>query len=273
MELGFMQGRFSPPVNGLIQAFPWDHWESEFMLGQSAGFSCMEWTLDQHKLYENPLMSSHGRKKIKALCNKFHITIRSITGDCFMQAPFWKTNGNERKSLLSDLQYILEACTELNISFLVIPLVDAGGIENTIQEENLLEGLSTVHNMLGDANLKIIFESDFPPHDLLFFINKMNPQWFGINYDIGNSAALGYDPSIEIPLYAHRILNVHVKDRLLGGTTVPLGTGAADLPTVFKLLKENGYVGQYILQTARAKNEDHYGVMVQYRDHILAISG
>ena len=45
--------------------------------------------------------------------------------------------------------------------------------------------------------------------------------------DIGNSASLGLNPLDEFEAFGDRILNVHVKDRVLGGTTVPLGLGNA----------------------------------------------
>ena len=73
-------------------------------------------------------------------------------------------------------------------------------------------------------------------------------------------------PEEEISAYAPRILNVHVKDRLLGGTTVPLGTGAADLAKTIRLIEQSGYRGQYVLQTARATDGDHPGVLARYRD-------
>jgi hexulose-6-phosphate isomerase len=57
-----------------------------------------------------------------------------------------------------------------------------------------------------------------------------------------------------------------VKDRLRGGTTVPLGTGAAELAKAIRLLEQSGYCGQYILQTARATNCDHAGALAVYRD-------
>ena len=63
-----------------------------------------------------------------------------------------------------------------------------------------------------------------------------------------------------------RILNVHVKDRKLGGTTVPLGTGDADLPKVLSLLVARGYRGNFILQTARAEDGDHEGAIRRYRN-------
>ena len=61
---------------------------------------------------------------------------------------------------------------------------------------------------------------------------------------------------------------MHVKDRKLGGTTVPLGTGSADLPRTLRLLRERGYAGNYILQTARAADGNHAEVLARYRDMV-----
>jgi len=63
----------------------------------------MEWTLDQETLYKNPLMSEVGRNQIRFLSNKYHINIPSLTGDCFMQAPFWKASGRDKNMLIGDL--------------------------------------------------------------------------------------------------------------------------------------------------------------------------
>ena len=92
---------------------------------------------------------------------------------------------------------------------------------------------------------------------------------YGINYDTGNSAALGFDSEEEIKAYGQRILNVHIKDRLLHGDTVPLGNGNADIPNVLKELNAINYNGNYILQTARAVDENHTGVLCQYRDQVI----
>jgi hexulose-6-phosphate isomerase len=62
---------------------------------------------------------------------------------------------------------------------------------------------------------------------------------------------------------------VHVKDRILGGTTVPLGEGAADFPSVFHHLAQIGYDGALILQTARAADGDHAGSLARYRGMVL----
>ncbi len=74
-----------------------------------------------------------------------------------------------------------------------------------------------------------------------------------MNYDSGNSSSLGYEVGEEFAAYGHRIGSVHIKDRRLGGGTVPLGTGNADLPAVFRGLAALGYHGDYVLQIARSE--------------------
>ena len=63
------------------------------------------------------------------------------------------------------------------------------------------------------SGVEIVFESDYPPERRSArFIGRF-PETVGINYDIGNSAALGFDAGQEIDAYGGRIRNVHVKDR------------------------------------------------------------
>ena len=92
-----MQGRLSPIVDGKIQAFPWKNWQKEFQLASENNFKIIEWTIDQEKILENPLMTEDGKSEIKKLSKKFDIKIPSLTGDCFMQSPFWKLYGEEKK--------------------------------------------------------------------------------------------------------------------------------------------------------------------------------
>lgn len=266
MEIGFMQGRLSDRIDGKIQAFPWRDWESEFQSAQALGLGLLEWTLDQERLHENPLMTAAGQARIRELSARHGVRVLSLTGDCFMQAPFYKVDGAAREALLADLWAILDASEQVGIRYVLIPLVDNGSLQTTEHERTLLEGVLPMRQRLVSAGMKIIFESDFGPARLAEFIERLPRDAFGINYDIGNSAALGFSPADEIGSYGHRIDNVHVKDRKLHGTTVPLGTGDADFPAAFGALHKAGYAGHFILQTARADDNDHTGALARYRD-------
>ena len=266
--IGFMQGRLSPMVNGKIQAFPWDDWTQEFSLANSLGLKLMEWTLDQERLDQNPLMTQEGQKLIRELCKKYQLSIPSLTGDCFMQAPFWKVSAEERTMLEADFIWIARACASVGIEMIVVPLVDNGRLDNREQEDTLIAFLLSQLAFFKEHRLRIVFESDFAPKELARFISRLPEHSFGVNYDIGNSAALGYSPAEEFAAYGSRIVNVHIKDRLLGGTTVPLGTGSADFLTIFSQLRGLSYAGNLIMQTARASDDDHAGALRRYLGQI-----
>jgi hexulose-6-phosphate isomerase len=256
----------SEEVDGRIQAFPWPSWREEFPLAEHSGFRLMEWTLDQERLYENPLMSSAGQEEIRVLMRRHGVTVSSLTGDCFMQAPFWKRSGAEAESLRRDFLAVMAACAAVGISTIVVPLVDDGRLENSAQENALLEFVPCVESHFDRLGVRVAFESDFEPTKFRRFIDRFDARSFGINYDIGNSAALGFDVSEEIAAYGHRIFSVHVKDRKRGGVTVPLGSGAAAFEAAFAALAASGYQGNFILQTARSSEGDHVGVLRRYRD-------
>lgn len=268
-RIGFMQGRLCDRVDGKIQAFPWCNWESEFSAAVGIDLRLMEWTLDQERLYKNPLMTAEGQEKIRALCQQHGLLIPSLTGDCFMQVPFWKTSGKIRADLQSDFLAICRSCATVGTPIMVVPLVDNGSLETVEQEDVLVEFLLSQKSFLAKQQLKVVFESDFTPLELARFIARLPVEQFGINYDIGNSAALGFNPAEEFAAYGERVVNVHVKDRVLGGATVPLTTGNADFSLVFSELKKIGYDGNFILQTARATDEDHVGAISKYRDMVV----
>jgi L-ribulose-5-phosphate 3-epimerase len=264
--VGFMQGRLSDPIDNRIQSFPWYTWEDEFAVAAELGFELLEWTIDADNLSKNPIMSADGQQKINELKKKFNINIRSLTGDCFMQTPFWKTNSSEKKVFLeSEFLKVCQASAKINIELIVVPLVDNGRLENRRQEDDLVGFLVEKSSFFKNLGLKITFESDYEPFAVKRLISQLDPTVFGINYDIGNSASLGFDVCNEFENYGDRILNVHIKDRTYQGSTVPLGEGDAKFEDVFKDLNTVNYQGDFILQTARDANGNHANALITYR--------
>lgn len=265
-RIGFMQGRLCDQVDGKIQAFPWSDWEKEFPIARRLGLHLMEWTLDHDRMDQNPIMTELGRQRIRELSEANDLQVSSLTGDNFMQAPFWKAAQEEREALIRQLEALIDACGAIGVRYIVVPFVDGGRIETFAQEDIVVSVLVGLVDQLEATGVSIVFESDYPPLELKRFLDRLPAPWFGVNYDIGNSAALGYDPVVEISAYRDRILNVHVKDRPLDGTTAPLGEGDADFARVFASLAQVGYSGVFILQTARSASGDHAGDLARYRD-------
>jgi hexulose-6-phosphate isomerase len=252
-RLGFMQGRLSPLVNKRIQAFPHNHWREEFSLAKQLNLSKIEWTIDSQEIENNPLINESGWKEVRELLKLSSITVPSVTCDYFMENPFWQGDKGKIKNYLSRIMLGMYA---IGANILVIPLVDNSSIGRTDKFD--CEDFSSLTSVMLETKVRIAFEVDLNPIDTLEFISCFDSNIFGINYDIGNSAALGFDPVHELASYGDRVINVHVKDRELHGNTVRLGNGAAKFQNVTSRLCDLNYQGNYIFQTARASNGNHF---------------
>jgi hexulose-6-phosphate isomerase len=267
-KLGFMQGRLSPLQFNKVQAFPWGHWEEEFELAKSINLRLIEWTIDNYRFEENPLFTKH--EEIRELQAKYRVQTPSITDDEFMENPPWVIG---KDLCISRLRRIIESMPNIGIGILVVPLVDNSSIKFSSEFQKIVITLfKEINSLLKENNLRVAFELDLAPKEMVDFLDQLDESTFGVNYDIGNSASLGFSPDQEIQSYGARILNVHLKDRKFGGPTVPLGEGSADFKKVFELLANCNYEGNLIFQTARAVDENHLGLMskfIEFTEQIL----
>ena len=262
-KVGVMQGRLSPMINNRIQQFPWDSWPNEFVLASKIDIKLIEWTIDTFKFDKNPLINLNQWEEINLIMEKNSISIPSVTCDYFMENPPWKT---DLKLVKEGISSILQGMRNIKSKILVIPLVDNSSLPDSSSVKIIQKLFTDLIPEITQNKLQIAFECDLNPKKLSEFIGKFDRNYFGINYDIGNSSSLGFNPTEEFKAYGSRIINVHVKDRKLNGATVPLGEGDADFLGIFRLLHEENYQGNLILQTARSKEGKDSEVLVKYKN-------
>jgi hexulose-6-phosphate isomerase len=261
-SIGFIQGRLSPSTNDRIQQFPWDTWQNEFSIASKNDINLIEWTIDTFKFYLNPLINLNQWEEINTIARKNNILIPSVTCDYFMENPPWKSDINLiKKGIIA----IFQGMKNISAKILVVPLVDNSSLLDSSNADTVKNLFINLIPEMIQNNIQIAFECDLNPEELLHFISEFDKNYFGVNYDIGNSASLGFDPNKEFEAYGSRITNVHVKDRKINGPTIPLGEGDADFLRIFGLLHEVNYQGNLILQTARSKEGKDAEVLVKYK--------
>ena len=264
-----MQGRLSPPPEGRIQAFPWDHWREEFALAEEVGFKVIEWVLDTSGTQENPLLTTEGQPEISALSRRHGVTVESVCVDWLMERPLADGEGNVSPEAVALLTRTIDACGELGIRFLEIPLVDDAGLRSQAQSDATRQAITRELGHAEAAGVTVVLETDLPPREFVALLERFDPPVVRANFDMGNSASLGYDHAEELSVLGEWIVNVHVKDRMRGGGTVPLGDGDVDLRGVFSGLGRASFQGTYILQTAR--QPDDVAAARAYRDQVLRL--
>ena len=254
-KLGFMQGRLvNSEKKNVIQYFPEKNWPKELKIAKKINLKIIEWTINNENLKKNPFYNGE-LNKLKKIIKDYRIQIPSITNDYFMQKPFFKKkNKKNRYRILDNLKEIILNGNKVGVKYHIFPLVDNSSIVSKTEEKILINEIKKLLKFLG-KNSYILFEIDYKPEKIIKFMKKFKTKKVGINYDTGNSAGLGYDFIDEVKYFKY-VKNVHIKDRILNGKTIRLGKGNWDYKKFFKLIK-NKYKGNFILQTARSKNNKH----------------
>jgi hexulose-6-phosphate isomerase len=253
-QIGIMQGRLSPRIDGKIQAYPAKTWQKEFEIAQEIGYAAIEWIVEK-PLEVNALMSKSGMQEIKEIILKTGVRIDFICADNFIQQPLIRMSQEIREENKEHLKNILVSAKEVGAIGVEIPFVDASSIKSESEINELISCMQEAFELAKEIGMKISLETDLNPTSFKELLDRINLNHVQANYDIGNSASLGFDPIEEINAIGKRILNVHVKDRKFGSTTVPLGTGDADIKLSLSRLSEINYLGGITMQAARGSDD------------------
>ena len=253
-QIGIMQGRLSPRIDGKIQAYPAKTWQKEFEIAQEIGYAAIEWIVEK-PLEVNALMSKSGMQEIKEIILKTEVRIDYVCADIFMEQPLIRMSQEIREENKEHLKNILVSAKEVGAIGVEIPFVDASSIKNESEINELISCMQEAFKLAEEIGMKISLETDLNPTSFKELLDRINLNHVQANYDIGNSASLGFDPIEEINAIGKRILNVHVKDRKLGSTTVPLGTGDANIKLSLSRLSAINYLGGITMQAARGTDD------------------
>jgi L-ribulose-5-phosphate 3-epimerase len=254
MRLGLMQGRLLPPVGDTIQRFPGRQWRQEFTSAAELGLDTIEWIVDGAA--DNPLADGD-LAPVEATIKETGVVVSSVCADVFMEEHRLAHGPEDSRAMaVRQLTQLLRTCGALGATRIVLPFVDRSELTGA---DDLVSATAVIEEVLPVAHsesVELHLETSLSPPDFASFLAGLPDPMVRVNYDMGNSAALGYRPAEEFAAYGSQLGSVHIKDRILGGATVALGTGSTDFDAVSSGLAQLGYDGDYILQVARGQTGD-----------------
>ncbi len=248
LPIGIMSGRLSSRMGNKLQAFPITSWKNEFKAASSIGYDSIEWIFDN---FNNPIFDTEGISDFKNLSKKYNIKVKSICCDYFMEQLLFNVSETNLEKNLESLRILIETCNKLEIDILDIPFVDSSSLKKESDQKEIVINLQKIIPIAEKNNVLLALETDLNPSKFSELLCQFNTHNVCINYDTGNSASLGYDAEQELSILGKWIKNIHIKDRMLYGTSVPLGQGSANFDRFFSTLGKIGYRGHLIIQGAR----------------------
>jgi sugar phosphate isomerase/epimerase len=250
-KIGVMQGRLVPKYQGRYQAFPIGMWQDEFKVAKECDLDLIEFILDFNEADENPLLKLGGVEEIVKISKDTGVSVKTICADYFMEAPLHSSDDKVVEESFIVLEKLLEAAKALKITDIVIPCVDQSSLKTKEAVDIFVKQITKIIPAIEKENINLSLETDLAPKPFIELLDKLNSKNITVNYDIGNSAALGFDSDEELVTYGDRITDIHIKDRVLDGGPVTLGEGNADFGKFFSKLEEFDYQGPFIMQAFR----------------------
>ncbi len=256
LTVGMMQGRLSSPTDHRIQFFPVNTWMDEFRLAREVGFGCIEWLYDLHDAGGNPISTQSGVETARALSSQYGVGVVSLCAHCFIEKPLAGAGDRDLEEALQLAQWLFRQGSLMGIRKIVLPLEDASRLDQEGALDRAEEWLIEASCAAEQARVAICVETTLLPQKLARLLERVPSPCLQVNYDLGNSAGMGYDINEEFELYGPRVGGIHIKDKILHGATVPLGTGSADFAALGRLIGRTNYGGPLILEAARGTPGD-----------------
>jgi L-ribulose-5-phosphate 3-epimerase len=249
--IGIMQGRLLSKYQGRYQAHPVGYWQEEFSKAAEMDLDCIEFILDLNNAERNPLLRDDGPDEILLLSEKTGVNVSTVCADYFMEAPLHHSDEQIAAQSHRVLQRVLSSGKKLGLTDIVIPCVDQSRLIDNAAIERFILKLRPLVEAAEMSGINLSLETDLAPQPFAELLERFDSPRVTVNYDTGNSAALGYDPAEELACYGKKITDIHIKDRKLGGGSVLLGRGDAQFEKFFEALRPLHYTGPFIMQAYR----------------------
>jgi sugar phosphate isomerase/epimerase len=186
------------------------------------------------------------------------VSVASICADYFVDYPILRVPDDERRRHVEVLNRLIERAAQLEVPVIVLPVLDAGELDDGRDDAILLESLIEPLALARSMGVTLAIESNTPADRYLSLIAQAADPALSICFDTGNRVAQGLDIVADIHLLAPHVREVHIKDRQRNGPNVALGEGAAPLDAFFEAVTSGAYAGPFILETTVGDDYEYH---------------
>jgi sugar phosphate isomerase/epimerase len=223
-------------------------WSIEKIIANAAefGYNGIEWRGGPQGHVQPTMPASE-----KALLQKMSADTGIIAIAVTAYTSFVSTLAGERQSNIDELQHYTDLAAELNAPYVRTFLgeLPEGTHLDSLIYENISDSLNTASDYAASVGVTIAVE----PHDnfvhsstVVPILDRVQHPALRAIWDIGNTFAVGEDPSEGFELLKDRLAYVQVKDGKRFGSEwnlCALGQGHVPLTRAFELLLAHGYTG------------------------------
>ena len=251
------------------------NFEETFAAVSAAGFDGIELNVDGSGAHSITLSTTKEEfAAIRALSEKYNLPVVSISTSLWGAKMGHPDEWDAGRELIRKQ---LEAAAELGAGgILIVPGGMGGDYTIASVRKNSIDFLKSMKDEIEEKGIFVGVENVWngfflSPYDMMSFLDELDPELFGLYYDLGNMVAFS-DTIHWTEIVAPRALKIHIKDYKRngginrGGRFCQLLEGDVDFEGAMALLRAAGFDG-YL--TAEVSRDDE---SVAWSDYFASIS-
>jgi hexulose-6-phosphate isomerase len=248
LRIGVMQGRLSARPAGKLQEFPWSSYAAEFPKAARLGLHSIEWIFEAARHDENPLWTDAGREEIRELTAQSGVRVQSVCADYFMVHRLAGEKPAELAKNCDVLCELIVAAHAVGADRILIPLLETSAVDTPELKLEVVTSLRSAAPVAERYGVTLGLEMEIPGPEYAKVVAAVGSRYVRAYYDTGNSTAQGADVAQDIVPLLPLLHAVHIKDRVRGGGSKPLGSGDTNFQGFFPALLKAGFRGDFVLQ-------------------------
>lgn len=225
-------------------------WERKLLLAKGSGFDCVELSVDGTEERIRRLYDKGTAKTISSAIRATGVPIYTMALTANRLYPLGSEDSNTREMGLELVERAIGLAEELGIRVLHLAAYDELGEKSNGHTKYLFkESIEKCVRMVEGRPLYLALETmdaEFMGSctNIVALCEEIKSNQLRCYADIGNLTAMGFDPSVELPIGGELIAGIHLKDTMPHiCRDVPFGNGIVDFDRSLKTLHDMGYTG------------------------------
>ena len=254
-------------------------WEERLIAVRDAGYSFMEISIDETDERIERLKWDRAKKKnLREISENTGIPILTMCLSGNRRFPIGSSFGDIQKKGIEMITDAIWFASHLGIRIVQVAGYDVVEGEKSTELSRETFGINIRKSLNLAASLGIMLaienvDCEFADSldKIMSYIKDINSPWLQIYADIGNLTAMNQDVGRQLQTCASHIAAIHVKDTLEGAVRhIPFGEGKVDFISAFKVLKNIGFNGPFLLEMWADDKKDNSAIIKNSREWIVA---
>ena len=253
-------------------------WEERLIAVRDAGYSFMEISIDEtDERIERLKWDMAKKKNLREISENTGVPILTMCLSGNRRFPIGSAFGDIQKKGMEMITDAISFASHLGIRIVQIAGYDVvpGEKSTELSRETFGINLRKSINLAASLGVMLALEnvdSEFGDSldKIMPYIKDINSPWLQIYPDFGNLTAMNQDVERQLQACASHIAAIHVKDTLEGVVrNIPFGEGKVDFISAFKVLKNVGFNGPFLLEMWADDKKDNFVTIKNSREWVV----